>query len=594
MVKKINSLFVAEGLRYGGWLIGYICFAGLLNVVLIYGNDCIAKSVDDVMAEGTISFGGTLGLLCVLIFAGCVFAYAKSICGGNYSARVQKSVRSRLINHVVELPFSYFDEKGSGSILTKLISDVGESGKFFSEILPLFLVDCITVLLISVYLVYMDPRLIVVLFASYPVMLVIADRLSKKLAAVAKRRRGRMDDRTRAAFDAIQGIEVLRSYNLYEVMSSRIGSVIDDIARQACKSTHITSAGWLIKNVLTMIPIVFCYLFALWEVLSERITTGEMFAFTVLLGRMIYPLGDVVFCVNDFREAGVALQRLEEIYASPQEEKKTDMNLQKGRTTDTSLQQADIAGQDTAITFENVNFTYEGEKEVLKGISFSVRKGEYIAFVGASGQGKTTLFRLFCGFYPITSGTYTLFGRSFDQWKLSEARNCFSLVGQNVFLYPDTIYNNVAFGRESATREEVIEACRNANIHTFITGLANGYDTYVGERGVRLSGGERQRIAIARAFLKDAPILLLDEPTSAVDTGNEREIQKAIERIAEGRTVIVIAHRLSTIQQADRILVLDQGKICESGTHAALLEQGSVYAGLYGKEQCDAQQTVYG
>ena len=214
-------------------------------------------------------------------------------------------------------------------------------------------------------------------------------------------------------------------------------------------------------------------------------------------------------------------------------------------------------------------------------MSFSVKAGEQIAFVGGSGEGKTTIFKLLCGFYEKNNGQYRLFGHFFENWNLEAARNCFSVVSQNVFLFPETIKQNVACGKENATDEEIIEACKNANIHNFIMSLPEGYGTLVGERGVRLSGGQRQRISIARAFLKDAPILLLDEPTSSVDIDAERKIQDAIERISTGKTVIIIAHRLSTVKNAKRIYVVKEGKIVEMGNHEELLERDGIYADMY-------------
>ncbi|WP_309245223.1 ATP-binding cassette domain-containing protein, partial [Clostridium sp. CF012] len=190
-----------------------------------------------------------------------------------------------------------------------------------------------------------------------------------------------------------------------------------------------------------------------------------------------------------------------------------------------------------------------------------------MAFVGSSGEGKSTIFKLLCGFYQKQSGNYKLYGRNFEDWNLNVARDLYSLVSQNVFLFPESIADNVAYGREGATMEEIKEACRLANIHDFIISLPQQYDTLAGERGTRLSGGERQRISIARAFLKNAPILLLDEPTSAIDVGTEDLIKEAIERISQGKTVITIAHRLSTIENADSIMVLSKGQIVESGTN---------------------------
>ncbi len=209
----------------------------------------------------------------------------------------------------------------------------------------------------------------------------------------------------------------------------------------------------------------------------------------------------------------------------------------------------------------------------MNGMSFRVEAGKQTAFVGGFGEGKTTIFKLLCGLYEKGGGRYLLFGRPFEEWNLEAARSCFSEVSQNIFLFPGTIRQNVACGKEDATWEEIVEACRNANIHDFIAGLPEGYETLVGERGVCLSGGQRQRISIARAILRDAPILLLDGPTASVDREAERKIQEAVDRAAKGRTVIVIAHRLSTVKNAERIYVVSGGRVAESGNHRELMER---------------------
>ncbi len=569
-----NSKMVKAGLRNSYLLLLFIIFSFILSESIIIGNDFIADATDMMLSGQEIYFSDFITPLLCMIVLGTLSAYLKSIFGKHYSSMVQRDVRISLGKHLLKLPFSYFDEKGTGSIITRLISDIEEMGRFFSEILPNFLINIITVMTATVYLIQMDTMLIVILFASYPIMLVVADKLSKKLAELTKKLRTHMDERTEKAYDAIQGIVVGRSYNLYEVHKQKIDNVIDNIVSQACKSTRISSLGWVLKNVITTIPVIFCYLFALYEITQGRITVGEMLAFTVILNRILYPIGDIVFCANDIREVGVSLKRIQEIYNQQKETTGGNIHNIPENTKTTSV-----------IEWKNIDFYYNRSKEryILNGMSFSIEKGEQIAFVGGSGEGKTTIFKLLCGFYKKNNGQYILFGHSFENWNLEMARNCFSVVSQNVFLFPETIKQNVAYGKENATDEEIIEACKNANIHNFIISLPEGYETIVGERGVRLSGGQRQRISIARAFLKNSPILLLDEPTSSVDTKAEKKIQEAIERISEGKTVIIIAHRLSTVKNAKRIYVVSGGKIVEMGNHEELLEKHGIYAEMYAK-----------
>lgn len=567
-----NSKVVKAGLRNSYLLLLFIIFSFILSESIIMGNDFIAEATDMMLSGQKIYFSDFITPLLCMIALGTLSAYLKSIFGKYYSSIVQRDVRISLGKHLLKLPFSYFDEKGTGSIITRLISDIEEMGRFFSEILPNLLINIITVMTATIYLIQMDIMLIVILFASYPIMLVVADKLSKKLAELTKKLRTHMDECTEKAYDAIQGIAVGRSYNLYELHKQKIDTIIDNMVSQACKSTRISSLGWVLKNVITTIPVIFCYLFALYEITQGRITVGEMLAFTVILNRILYPIGDIVFCANNIREVGVSLKRIQEIYNQLEERKNGDIhNIPEDTRTA------------PVVEWKNIDFCYDRSKErhILNGMSFSVKAGEQIAFVGGSGEGKTTIFKLLCGFYEKNNGQYRLFGHFFENWNLEAARNCFSVVSQNVFLFPETIKQNVACGKENATDEEIIEACKNANIHNFIMSLPEGYGTLVGERGVRLSGGQRQRISIARAFLKDAPILLLDEPTSSVDIDAERKIQDAIERISTGKTVIIIAHRLSTVKNAKRIYVVKEGKIVEMGNHEELLERDGIYADMY-------------
>lgn len=565
---------IRAGVRNAYMLLLFVLFSVLLNGVIILGNDLVAQAADKVLGGQQIDFAAFIMPLVRLTALGTAAAYVKSISGSHYSAMVQRDVRASLLGHLVRLPFSYFDEKGSAGILTRLTSDMDELGRFFSEILPNLLVNIIIVATSTIYLVRMDAMLIIVLFASYPVMLVVADRLSKKLAEIARKLRTHMDTCNDKAYDAVQGIVIGRSYNLYEVQKKEIDAAIDSKVEQACRSTRISSMGWVLKNVITTIPVIVCYLFALHETLQGRITVGEMLAFTVLLGRILYPIGDIVFCANDIREVGVSLRRLQEIF--DQKEERTG-----------GKEYARLRGDKgtAAIEWNDVAFRYDRSEEhpVLSGMSFVIESGGQTAFVGGSGEGKTTIFKLLCGFYEKDGGQYRLFGHSFEEWDLKAARDCFSEVSQNVFLLPGTIWQNVACGKENATCREVEEACRNANIHDFIMQLPDGYGTLVGERGVRLSGGQRQRISIARAFLKDAPILLLDEPTAAVDVEAEQKIQEAIDRITVGRTVVIIAHRLSTVRNAKRIYVVSGGRIAEAGTHEELLGRRGIYAEMYAK-----------
>ena len=592
VTRKIKkSALWSDALRHSPWLLVYLICGFLVNAALIRGNSYITLATDTVLTGENISFEEVLSPLCILALGGAVSACLQSACGSTYSAKVQRSIRDRLGTKLLSLPYAYFDGHGSGGIMSRLISDMDAMGRFFSETLPILLMDCITVILVTAYLADMDVFLIVVLFASYPVMLLVSDRLSKKLTAIVKVQRSQMDRRTTWAYDMIQGIEVGRSFGLYRRQKQKMDAVLDEIAANKAASTQISSLAWSLKSILTQIPLVICYLFALYEFSQGRVSTGELLGFTVMMGRIIYPVGDIIFALNEIREASVSMERLQDILDRAPEKSGGSFELP----------QEALHGQSTepAICLQGICFSYgdgeadtehkkdETNKPVLRDISLSIGQGMHVAFAGGSGEGKSTVLKLLCGLYQKHQGEYLLFGKPFEEWNLEAARKCFSYVSQNTVLFPVSVWQHVAYGKEGATRQEVIAACKDANIHDMIMRLPQQYDTIIGERGARLSGGEKQRLAIARAILKDAPILLLDEPTASIDNENERLLTEALERTASGKTIITVAHRLSTIQNADCIYVIEHGQIAEQGTHEELSRLQGAYARL---QKCMAEQ----
>jgi len=335
-----------------------------------------------------------------------------------------------------------------------------------------------------------------------------------------------------------------------------------------------------------------------------ELTIGEMTSYVVLMNRIIGNMREMPYILNEGREVLVSIERLEDIINSPEESSGTfklkdifsENNHTENNHTENGRIETDSAktgstpidkdGLNNIIEVEDITFSYDGngERNIFEGMSFSIEKGKTTAIVGGSGEGKTTIFKILCGFYSQQAGKYRLYGVDFEQWDIHEARSQFALVSQSVFLFPGTIAENVAYGKKGATFEEIVNACKMANIHDFIEKLPQGYETTTGERGVKLSGGECQRVSIARAILKNAPILFMDEPTSSVDVGTERLIQEAINNVSKERTVVIIAHRLSTIQNADRIMVFHKGKLVESGSHDDLIKQKGKYADLYNNE----------
>lgn len=553
----------------------YIVFSYVLTQIIIEGSQRIAAAADALFAGEGIDLKEFLMPFIVLMLLGTISAFVKSLSKNAFSINMQTDIRNMLIEKLVKLPYSFLDKEGSGTLMNKVISDMYQIEALFVEMLPEGIVGIVTIIAVSISIFFIDVRLFAVTIILYPFLLWLAGALTKKLTKVGTKRRNLYDELENVALDAYQGIAVGKSFNLYEVQKKRIFSVIDEILSNEHIRTKISAVAFTFGNIIKWIPTIVCYIFSLYEVWKNNMTVGEFMAYIMLLDRMTLPLGSIPNYIATARESMVSVRRLQMILNEPDE--------LSGRLIWETVNKN--CGNSPVIELKNVHFAYEdNEKEVLSDFSLSVNAGENIAFVGSSGSGKSTLIKILCGFYRIKSGEYRIFGHNYDEWNVESLRKHIALVSQNVFLFPGTIAENVSYGRKGASMGEIVQACQNANIHDFIMQLPEGYDTLAGERGARLSGGQKQRISIARAFLKNAPILLLDEPTSAVDVENEHIIQEAISRISEGRTVITVAHRLSTIINADKIYVMDKGNIAESGTHEELIGKNGAYSALYARE----------
>lgn len=574
-----KRIFLKISARHIHWFILNLLMTFVLTSVVVKGNSLIADAVDRLLAGEYLHLSDFMWQLIIMTVIGFLSAFIKSYAASTFSVNVQTAFKNAASEKLVKLEYRYFDDLGSGSVVNKLVSDIAETGRFFSETLPDFFSIVITIVTIMTYIGRLNFRLLLVVIICYPVLLIIANFIAKQLVALAKTRRGQLDLMTSIASDSIQGIVVGRSYNLYEPIKKKLDKAIDNILRNEYRRTTLSSGSFVLQEMITWIPTIVCSIYVLHQTFNGEVTIGGMMSFMILLNRLVHPMGELPFVINDAREINVSIQRLEEIMSQPDEP--TGWYLGD-----------DIVGESkNAIVLRNLDFRYDqAGRQIFKDLDVEIERGKTTAFAGGSGQGKTTVFKILCGFYRPDAGDYELFGKKFSDWNIEKAREQFALVSQSVFLFPESIAENVAYGRKNATFKDVVEACKRANIHEFIEKLPEKYDTLVGERGVRLSGGERQRISIARAFLKNAPILLLDEPTSAIDVGTESLIQDAIEKISVDKTVIIIAHRLSTIVKADKICVFEDGKIAEYGTHEDLLKKHGAYSELYSTEEKMAEE----
>ncbi len=534
-----------------------ILLTSLLNFAVVRGNEVIREVIDRMLAGQEIVFGSFLGEFAVLTILGFAATFVASAVNGKYGVLVSTRYRRQVARKLYRMEYQYFDGHHSASVINKVNADLNEAERFLNETLVMLMTDAVAVVVYANYVRQLNASLFVLVLVCYPLVLWIAGKLVKKIHSLTMTYREKSDTITGIAQDVLNGILIVRSFGLEDYFQDKMHAATLDLVDNEEKRAKITNTAVLIRKLIQWIPNILCAVYAMVLVMKGSLSIGGLLSFILVLGKLVEAFMGLPFNMVDAAGSIVSIQRVEEILREHEE---------PSGSGETPLD------EEVVLAFDNLTFGYSDAQTVLEHAEFEVHRGENVAFVGESGGGKSTIFHLLCGFYRAQKGVYRLYGRDFAEWNTDKAREQFALVSQNVFLFPATIEENVRYGRWDATEEEIVFACKEAEIHDFIMSLPMKYQTVVGERGAMLSGGQRQRIAIARAILKDAPILLLDEPTSAIDEGTEKEIQRAIARVSAGRTCLTIAHRLSTIRDADWIFEVKNKRIEEAGTYEQYME----------------------
>ncbi|MFH1022324.1 MAG: ABC transporter ATP-binding protein [Planctomycetota bacterium] len=521
----------------------------------------------------TVPAGVILGWIIAILLAA---AFVRVICGFllHYlgtaaSHRMARELAGDFNRRVVRLPLEHFTTSHTGDLLSRFTYDIGFTNNAATALFINSVREPFKIATYIALLFFIDPELAVLGLVGLPGCVLIARRLGRAIRRGSAEEAERMGRLASRLHETVQGLRIVKAFNREDSEIARFNEENRKLYKARLRVTEADALSSPLIELLT--TAVGCLL--LWiggmKVLSGQLSVEQLLAFIAILGSVYDPVRRLSEMYNKLSRGRAGVERICQVMDLPPEEDTPGA--------------ADLSNEAArgGVEFEDVRFAYDGGPGILRGISFRAGAGETVALVGESGAGKTTLVGLLPRFYRTTGGRILVGGTEIARVRLASLRAAIGIVSQHTLLFHDSVRANILYGRPDATDDEIIRAARDADAHDFISSLEKGYDTFIGEGGHKLSGGERQRIAIARAILKNPPILILDEATSALDAESERKVQEALDRLVRNRTVFLIAHRFSSLTRADRILVIEGGRLTEEGTHAGLLAKNGVYARLY-------------
>ncbi|MCI8389715.1 MAG: ABC transporter ATP-binding protein [Roseburia sp.] len=514
-----------------------------------------------------------IGRIAVMLFAllavDCYSRFFIANYGHVMGAKIEYNMRAEIFDHLQKLSFAFYDNQKVGQLMSRITTDLFDITELMHHGPENIILSVLKIAGALVILLSVNPALALAAFLVLPVMLLFAFFLNKKMRLAFRQNRIKIAEINAQIEDNLSGIRVVKSFANEEIENEKFKAGNDGFLsakKNSYRYMGTFQAGLTTFTTLIQVNVI---LVGAYLISQGSVSVGDLVTFLLYIGVFTDPVRTLIDFTEQFQNGYTGFERFCEIMAV-----ESDIRDKKD-----AAELNDVRGD---LSFENVSFQYEENAErVLNHINLTVPAGSYMALVGSSGAGKSTLCSLIPRFYDVTGGAVKIDGKDVRDLKLKSLRDHIGIVQQDVYLFVGTVYENIRYGRPDATREEIIEAAKNANAHEFIMSLPNGYDTDIGQRGIRLSGGQKQRLSIARVFLKNPPILIFDEATSALDNESEKVVQDSLEKLAKNRTTFVIAHRLSTIRNAGKILVLTDEGIEEEGTHEELLAKKGVYEKLY-------------
>lgn len=516
-------------------------------------------------------------MVVIIAFVGALASYIANYYTESVGQWVANDLRMRTYHHLERLSLGYFDSHQTGSLLSTITSDIQTIQSFASSATLSILVDLLTIVGMLGIMFWLNWDFTLIIVAITPFMLLLASRFKKVVKKATHEVRKQQSNMVAVVQQGLESMRVVKAFGRQDLAQQELGEVSRATLDAALKARRVKA----LLSPMVAVIVSLCTAVVLWRgsslILAGTMTAGSLIVFLSYLVQFFKPVKDLATMTNQIAQTAVGVERVRGILDAdiiiPEIANARDPDAFRGE-----------------IEFDDVAFAYASDAPVLQRVSFTIKPGQMVGIVGATGGGKSTIVSLIPRFYDPTAGKVKIDGVDIREYKLQALRNQIGYVLQDTVLFRGTIRDNIAYGRAGGTQDEILAAAKLANADEFISRMPHGYDTLVGDRGETLSGGQRQRIGIARAVIRNNPILILDEPTAALDTESERAVIEALDRLMRGRTVITIAHRLSTIRNCDKILVLKDGSVAEEGTHDELLALGGVYANLY-RAQFEASST---